>query len=174
MPDVVVVGAGVIGASVAWHLARQGLRALVLEREASPGQGSTGRATGGFRAQYGTAINVRLSLLAREKLRRFEEETGVDPGYAPNGTSGWRAPRRSWAGLYEMSPDQHAVLGRAPECGNLFLCNGNSGNGVTHAPALGQLLAEIIVHGKGRSLDVHELRPSWFAEGEPNPAPRLL
>ena len=43
-----------------------------------------------------------------------------------------------------------------------------------HAPALGQLLAEIIVHGKARSLDVHELRPSRFAEGEPNPAPRLL
>jgi len=132
---------------VAWHLARQGLRALVLEREASPGQGSTGRATGGFRAQYGTAINVRLSLLAREKLRRFEAETGVDPG---------------------------AVLGRAPECENLFLCNGSSGHGVMHAPALGQLLAEIIVHGKARSLDVHELRPSRFAEGEPNPAPRLL
>src|SRR5207248_5276322 len=85
MPDVVVVGAGVIGASVAWHLSRLGVRALLLEREAEPGKGSTGRATGGFRAQYGTGINVRLSLLSREKLRRFVDDTGVDPGYDPRG-----------------------------------------------------------------------------------------
>src|SRR5437016_4277659 len=85
MPDVVVVGAGVIGASVAWHLSRLGVRALLLEREPEPGKGSTGRATGGFRAQYGTDVNVRLSLLSREKLRRFIEDTGVDPGYDPRG-----------------------------------------------------------------------------------------
>jgi sarcosine oxidase subunit beta len=379
MTDVVVVGAGVIGASVAWHLGRAGVRALVLERDPAPGQGSTGLATGGFRAQYGTEINVRLSLLAREKLRRFEADTGVDPGYAPRGylwlartdaqldvlraaqeiqraaglreacmldaagirdvnphirvdglrgaafcpTDGyirpleilrgylrdaqirtgarvsglrrrgarieavqladgseiaagavvdaagpwagpvarlagvdvpvaplrrqvgstvdtkvlppsmpmtiwvedglhvrerdgrvllvwptpgdpldpestalqpgwldevWRKaaarvpalaqvpvdPARSWAGLYEMSPDQHALLGPAPGCDNLFLCNGNSGHGVMHAPALGHLLAEIIVHGKARSLDVHALRPSRFAEGQPNPTPDIL
>ena len=81
MPDVVIVGAGVIGASVAWHLSRLGVGALLLEREAQPGAGSTGRATGGFRAQYGTAINVKLSLLSREKLRRFADVTGVDSGY---------------------------------------------------------------------------------------------
>src|SRR5438045_1072148 len=85
MPDVVVVGAGVIGASVAWHLSRLGVRTLLLEREPEPGKGSTGRATGGFRAQYGTDINVRLSLLSREKLRRFIDDTGVDPGYDPRG-----------------------------------------------------------------------------------------
>jgi glycine/D-amino acid oxidase-like deaminating enzyme len=379
MQDVLVIGAGVVGASVAWHLARLGVRATLVEREAAPGRGSTGRATGGFRAQYGTAVNVRLSLLAREKIRRFEEETGVDPGYDPRGylwlartpaqldvlraaqavqhaeglaearildeagirqvnpfihaggfagaafcptdgyirpldllrgylkgaevrtgaavtglrrqgariesvrlsdgselaagivvdaagpwagpvarlagvdlpvaplrrqvgstvdtaalppsmpmtiwvddglhirprdgrvllvwptpgdprdpesvalEPGWmeevsrRAkervpalanvatdPGRSWAGLYEMSPDQHALLGPAPGCDNLFLCNGSSGHGVMHSPALGQLLAEIIVHGRARSLDVHALRPSRFAEGQPNPAPDIL
>ncbi len=80
--DVVVVGAGVIGASVAWHLAALGVRdVLVVDRGAAPGEGSTGRATGGFRAQFGTSINVRLSLLAREKLRRFRDEVGADPGY---------------------------------------------------------------------------------------------
>ena len=86
MTDVVVVGAGVIGASVAWHLARLGMRdVLVVDRGREPGEGSTGRATGGFRAQYGTSINVRLSLLAREKLVRFPEEVGADPGYRPCG-----------------------------------------------------------------------------------------
>src|SRR5215212_10776546 len=80
--DVVIIGGGVIGASVAYHLAARGARdVLVLERGAAPGAGSTGRATGGFRAQFGTRVNVRLSLLSREKLLRFEEETGVDPGF---------------------------------------------------------------------------------------------
>src|SRR5215211_1528718 len=80
--EVVIVGGGVVGASVAYHLAARGVRdVLVLERGASPGAGSTGRATGGFRAQFGTRVNALLSLLSREKLLRFEEETGVDPGF---------------------------------------------------------------------------------------------
>ena len=85
-PDVVVLGAGVMGASTAWHLARRGVRKLLLlDRAPGPGAGSTGRATGGFRAQYATAINVRLSLLARTQLETFADDTGVDPGYAPHG-----------------------------------------------------------------------------------------
>jgi glycine/D-amino acid oxidase-like deaminating enzyme len=43
-----------------------------------------------------------------------------------------------------------------------------------HAPALGQLLAEIIVHGAAGALDVRALRPSRFAEGRPNPMHDLL
>ena len=72
MPEVVVVGAGVIGASVAWHLRGLGVRdVLLLDRAAGPAQGSTGRATGGFRAQYGTEINVRLSLLSISSFLSF-------------------------------------------------------------------------------------------------------
>jgi len=84
-PDVVVVGAGVVGASVAWHLARRGVKVTLVERGHGRSDGSSYRATGGFRAQYGTAINIRLSLLSRAKLRRFREEVGVDPGYVPAG-----------------------------------------------------------------------------------------
>src|SRR5918911_1690269 len=84
--EVVIIGGGVIGASVAYHLAARGVRdVLVLERGAGPGAGSTGRATGGFRAQFGTRVNVELSLLSREKLLRFGEETGVDPGFRQHG-----------------------------------------------------------------------------------------
>ena len=84
--EVVVIGAGVVGASVAYHLARRGCRdVLVLDRAPSWGLGSTGRATGGFRAQFATAVNVRLSLLARDALRRFRDELDVDPGYRPSG-----------------------------------------------------------------------------------------
>ncbi|HEX3466103.1 MAG TPA: FAD-dependent oxidoreductase [Candidatus Elarobacter sp.] len=83
---VAVVGGGVIGASVAFHLAARGARdVVVLDRAARPGEGSTGRATGGFRVQFASAVDVRLSLLAREKLRRFAEETGGDCGFVPAG-----------------------------------------------------------------------------------------
>ena len=83
---VAVIGGGVMGASAGYHLAARGRRDIViLDRADGPGAGSTGRATGGYRAQYGTPINVRLSLLARDKLLRFEEETGVDPGYLQAG-----------------------------------------------------------------------------------------
>jgi sarcosine oxidase subunit beta len=360
-PDALVVGAGVVGASVAWHLSGRGLRVAIVDRGA-PGGGSTGRATGGFRAQYGTAINVRLSLLARAKLLRFRDETGVDPGYRPcgylwlartaaeldelaaaqavqhaagldearlvglddiarlnpavrldgltggafapgdgtirpleilrgylesarglvrieadvvaiedgprartadgrlleagcivNAAGAWAAAladvpvaplrrqvaetepaplpedmpmtlwagdgfhlrvrdgrallllptpgasdpfdtrvepgwvervraiaadrlpaltgvpvARAWAGLYEMSPDRHAILGAAPGRPGLYLANGSSGHGVMHAPALGQLLAEIIVDGAARSLDVAPLAPDRFAAGRLN------
>jgi len=371
-----VIGGGVMGASAAYHLAARGQRdVVILDRADGPGAGSTGRATGGYRAQFGTAINVRLSLLAREKLLGFADETGVDPGYLPAGylwlatsaaelealragrevqhaeglreavavspddiarlnpairpegivggafcptdgfirplkilegylaaaarlgvrvewgaevtalrrdgsgrivgvdTAGgpiavegvvdaagpwaasvaamagialpvtplrrqiatttpcdllpadmpmtiwagdgfhlrvrdgrvlllWPTPgvpehpfdasvdpawvdavvamaharvpvlRRatidraaSWAGLYEMSPDKHAILGAAPECPNLYFINGSSGHGVMHSPALGQLLAEIICDGRASSLDASCLEPSRFEAG---------
>jgi sarcosine oxidase subunit beta len=81
---------------------------------------------------------------------------------------------RAWAGLYEMSPDHHAVLGWAPGCPDLLLVNGSSGHGVMHAPALGLLAAEFAAHGAARSLDVHALRPSRFAEGDPVVGSALL
>jgi sarcosine oxidase subunit beta len=79
-----------------------------------------------------------------------------------------------WAGLYEMSPDGHALLGEAPGVENLYLANGSSGHGVMHAPALGQLLAEIMADGAARTVDTHALRPSRFDEGKPNVASTLL
>jgi sarcosine oxidase, subunit beta len=383
--SVAVVGGGVIGASVAYHLAVRGVRELmVLDRAAGPGEGSTGRATGGFRAQFASAVNVRLSLLAREKLLHFGQEIGADPGYFAAGylwlagteaelaqlragrvlqhaeglheavevdpteiarlnpalrldgvvggtfcpTDGFIQPGRilegylaaarrlgvriewetevtgftrkgdgriarvttsrsaievdavvnaagawaalvgrmagvdipviplrrqvavttpcdllpammpmtifagdgfhlrvrdgrvmllqptpgvpgqpfdirvdpawidavtetahrrvpvlrraaidragCWAGLYEVSPDKHAILGAAQACANLFLINGSSGHGVMHAPALGQLLAEIICDGSASTLDVTALRPSRFDEGAPNAVSGLL
>jgi sarcosine oxidase, subunit beta len=373
--EVVVIGGGVVGASVAWHLARRGCTdVVVLDRGDTPGAGSTGRATGGFRAQFGSEINVRLSLLSRAELLTLGEETGVDPGFVPVGylflarydaqlrmlaeavevqraagsgdarvvgpeearelnpavrdpgaggthspadgqirpleilrgfregaerlgvrfrygeacagievgdgratavatggariaagavvnaagpwaaavaalagvalpvrplrrqvaitaptdalpagmpltifcedglhlrvrdgrvlllrptpggedpfddgvEEGWldetvrlareRIPalRRvpidrdaCWGGLYEESPDGHAILGPAPEVPNLFLANGSSGHGVMHAPALGRLVAEMILDGAATSLDVRALRPERFAEGDP-------
>ncbi len=84
--DTVIVGGGIIGAAIAWHLTERGETSVrVLERASEPAAGSTGRATGGFRAQYGTAINVQLSLLALRQLETFQAVHGVDPEYLPVG-----------------------------------------------------------------------------------------
>ncbi len=73
----VIIGGGVMGASAAYHLAKAGLRDVVLlERESFFGQGASGRNAGGIRYQFSTAINVRLSLLSLPMLDAFEEETG--------------------------------------------------------------------------------------------------
>ena len=50
-----------------------------------------------------------------------------------------------YAGLDEMSPDDHAIVGRSVECENLWLANGSSGHGVMHSPALGRIVADLIV-----------------------------
>ncbi|HWM84175.1 MAG TPA: FAD-binding oxidoreductase [Kofleriaceae bacterium] len=106
---VVVIGGGVIGASAAYHLARMGVRDLVVVDAArGPGEGSTGKATGGFRAQFATAINVRLSLLARDKLSRMRDEIGADPGYEPRGYLWLAAGEQELARLRAARAVQHA------------------------------------------------------------------
>src|SRR5207237_7558272 len=75
-----------ISASIAYHLAVRGeTNVLVIDAGKEPGAGSTSKATGGFRCQFGTEIGVKLSLLAREKLLHFEDELGIDSGYRPCG-----------------------------------------------------------------------------------------
>src|ERR1044071_8228070 len=84
--DVVIIGGGVVGASVAYHLAeRGGTNVIVVEREAEQGRGSTGRATGGVRAQFSTAVNIRMSLYSIRFFANFREATGCDCGYLPVG-----------------------------------------------------------------------------------------
>ena len=78
---VVVVGGGVVGCSIAYHLARRGQRdVLVLEREAV-GAGTTSKAAGGIRSQFPTETEIRFSLEAIGAFERFREEFGVDIGY---------------------------------------------------------------------------------------------
>jgi sarcosine oxidase subunit beta len=84
--DVVVIGGGIVGASVAFHLAERGCTDVVIvEREAEQGLGSTGKATGGVRAQFATPVNIRMSLYSIDFFTRFEEATGQPCGYEPAG-----------------------------------------------------------------------------------------
>jgi sarcosine oxidase subunit beta len=74
---VVIVGGGVMGASVAYHLALRGQRdVLLLERDDLFGQGATGKCAGGIRHQFGSEINVRLSIESIRMLERFEDDLG--------------------------------------------------------------------------------------------------
>jgi len=84
--DVAIVGAGVIGCSVAFHLARMGQSDVVLlEKETLPGTGSTSRANGGIRAQFTTDVNIAMSLASMEMLDALEEEIGDPPLYRKAG-----------------------------------------------------------------------------------------
>jgi sarcosine oxidase subunit beta len=76
-------------------------------------------------------------------------------------------PKRCWAGLYEMSPDHHAILGPVPSVPGFFLANGFSGHGVMHSPATGKILADSILHGKTKVVDdISVLGFERFAKGE--------
>lgn len=83
MPEIVIIGGGVVGASVAYHLTERGCRdVLMLEREEMLGLGSTGKATGGVRAQFETDINIKLSLYSMDFFRDWDFDCEYDPkGY---------------------------------------------------------------------------------------------
>jgi sarcosine oxidase subunit beta len=72
---------------------------------------------------------------------------------------------RMWAGLYEMTPDRHPIIGRASDPAGLYLACGFSGHGFQHAPIVGKLLAEMILEGEARSVDVSGLSLERFARG---------
>jgi sarcosine oxidase subunit beta len=81
---VAIVGGGVVGLASAYRLAERGADVTVFEKDAL-GSGSTGRANGGIRAQFTSAVNVALSLESIDVWERFEAEFGTDLGYRHTG-----------------------------------------------------------------------------------------
>ena len=73
---------------------------------------------------------------------------------------------RGWAGLYEISPDHHAILGEVREVKGFILANGFSGHGFQHCPAVGKVISELIVDGKASTIDISPLSIERFERGE--------
>ena len=73
---------------------------------------------------------------------------------------------RGWAGLYEISPDHHAILGRVPEVEGFVLANGFSGHGFQHSPAVGKVISELITDREANTIDISSLSIERFAKGE--------
>jgi len=107
--------------------------------------------TPGFRTDFDPAFVEKILTRAADRVPVFEN-------LAVN-------PKRAWAGLYEMTPDHHPILGPALGVAGFFLANGFSGHGVMHAPATGKILSDMILHGKTDLIDGSLLSLSRFAEG---------
>lgn len=82
--------------------------------------------------------------------------------------------RRSWAGLYEVSPDHNAILGLVPEIENFVCANGFSGHGMMHSPAVGQGLAELIITGSPVSVDLASYSIERFGGDERRPEHNVI
>ena len=109
--------------------------------------------TTGFNTNFDPAFIEKVLTLAADRVPCFEN-------LAVN-------PKRAWAGLYEMSPDHHAIIGQVDELPGFFCANGFSGHGVMHSPATGRMVANLILHGKTDVVDnVELLSPARFAKGE--------
>jgi sarcosine oxidase, subunit beta len=76
------------------------------------------------------------------------------------------APMRGgWSGVVGTSPDGHAIIDQLPQLPGLFVFQGDSGTNFKTAPAIGKCLAEWIMDGAPKTVDLHAFRSSRFAEG---------
>ena len=94
-PDALVIGAGAVGASCAFHLARAGLRTVVVDQFGGPAEGSTGRCFASVRGQWADDLNIELSWHSIQAFRSFPDEHGIDVGYAARGYL-FAVPHEAW------------------------------------------------------------------------------
>ncbi|MDP8982443.1 MAG: FAD-binding oxidoreductase [Acidobacteriota bacterium] len=108
--EVVIAGAGIVGSSIAYHLASRGCRdILVLERETQQGLGSTGKSMGGVRAQFAAEVDIRMSMYSIPMFRDFESITGSPSGYKPHGYLFMATGQRHIEALRPNSQRQRAL-----------------------------------------------------------------
>jgi sarcosine oxidase subunit beta len=109
--------------------------------------------TPGFKTEFENSFVEKVLTRAADRVPVFEN-------LAVN-------PKRAWAGLYEMTPDHHAILGPVEQVPGFFLANGFSGHGVMHSPATGKILSDLILTGKTDVVaDVSVLSFQRFAQGK--------
>ncbi len=107
--------------------------------------------TPGYKTDFDPAFIEKILSRAAERVPMFEN-LEVNP-------------KKAWAGLYEMTPDHHPILGESPEVPGFFFANGFSGHGVMHAPATGKILSDLILTGNTDLIDASLLNFSRFADG---------
>jgi sarcosine oxidase, subunit beta len=107
--------------------------------------------TPGYKTEFEPAFIEKILLRAADRVPVFEN---VEVN-----------PKRAWAGLYEMTPDHHPILGESPEVPGFFFANGFSGHGVMHAPATGKILSDLIMTGHTDLIDASLLNFSRFRQG---------
>jgi len=107
--------------------------------------------TPGYKTDFDPSFVEKILIRAADRVPVFEN-------VAVN-------PKRAWAGLYEMTPDHHPILGESPEVPRFFFANGFSGHGVMHSPATGKILSDLILTGETDLIDASLLNFSRFAEG---------
>ncbi|MDZ7704831.1 MAG: FAD-binding oxidoreductase [Trueperaceae bacterium] len=110
--DVVVVGAGIVGASCAYHLAQLGARVRVVDRASQPATGATAKSAAGVRHQFSHPTNVEMSLHSIQIFKDFKLLYGVDSGYRPVGYLFMPPPEQwaEWKAQVAMQRDLGAVV----------------------------------------------------------------
>jgi sarcosine oxidase subunit beta len=133
----------VIDMSTGFHFRREGKGILLAWNDPEE--------TPGFKTDFDPGFVEKILTRAADRVPRLAEAE-VNP-------------RRAWAGLYEMTPDHHAIIGPAPDVKGLYFVNGFSGHGVMHSPASGRMTADLILHGQSTLLDASQLNLDRFAQG---------
>ena len=134
----------VIDMSTGFHFRREGKGILLAWNDPAE--------TPGFKTEFDATFVEKILTRAASRVPVLAE-AGVNP-------------RRAWAGLYEMTPDHHAIIGPAPNVNGLYFVNGFSGHGVMHSPASGRIAAELILQGHSDLIDAAQLSVKRFAEGK--------
>jgi sarcosine oxidase subunit beta len=101
--DAIVIGAGIVGAACARRLAEAGQRVVVLEREAAPARGSTGRSAAGVRVQFSEKVNVLLSAISLGEYRQMPEAAYQPLGYL------FYVPHAQWPAHLDGLALQHSL-----------------------------------------------------------------
>ncbi len=131
--------------------------------------------------------NLTLAGISGGESRQLLETDGLDSaGYAPTPQAQFQTLERLCARIPSMeaspvhrghvgvegyTPDGHALLGPVPDVQGFYLATGMSGHGFKEGPAIGQALAELVLHGQTEMVDIAPLRATRFAEGQPYQGP---
>ena len=106
--DVLIIGAGIMGASCAFHLAERGANIAVVEAQNAPAMGSTARSVAGVRVQFTEEVNIRISWESIQVYQHFSDLYGENAEYRPQGYLLLVPPER-WAAHLESVKLQQQI-----------------------------------------------------------------